>query len=96
MAELLAELDKKLPPPPTPVMDGPVDLRKLEPVCIELVRLFADDDITAIQVLEANAGVLKALFQEDYGRFERAVMDFDFETAESALAEARRKHGSAT
>ncbi len=96
VAELLAELDKKLPPPPTPVMDGPVDLRKLEPVCIELVRLFADDDITAIQVLEANAGVLKALFQEDYGRFERAVMDFDFETAESALAEARRKHGSAT
>jgi hypothetical protein len=67
-------------------------LTLITPVCNELVRLLADDDITAIQVLETNAALLQAVFQEDYDRFERAVMDFDFEVAESALAEAQRKH----
>jgi PAS domain S-box-containing protein len=58
-----------------------------------LAALLADGDGETPDFVAANAAALRGLFDGQFGAFERAVNDFDFETALDALRRAATARG---
>ena len=62
-----------------------IDQEVLKAVCDKLAAMLADDDAEAVDVLEANAGLLNAAFSNHYRKINDGVQTFDFEAALAAL-----------
>lgn len=97
LADLLAELERSLAAllqairalrPLAPQM--PVDSAQLQPLCRQLLQLFAADDPRAGKVFEAQAELLRSAFNEHYGPLAAAVHAFDFDQALLLLHEAAK------
>lgn len=76
-----------------PVSAVPVDPQQLQPLCRQLLRLFADDDPRAGKVFDEQAELLRSAFNDDYGALAAAVHGFDFERARELLQQAAARQG---
>jgi two-component system sensor histidine kinase/response regulator len=76
-----------------PVPATPVDPQQLQPLCRQLLRLFADDDPRAGKVFDEQAELLRSAFNDDYGALAAAVHGFDFERARELLQQAAARQG---
>jgi len=63
----------------------PVDREKLKAVSGQLAALLADYNSDAVEVLNANADLLRAVCKEAYARIENAIGNFDFDEAAALL-----------
>ena len=70
-----------------------VDPLQMKAVCVKLAALLADDDAAADNVLNANAGMLRAAFGDDYVEIERGIRGFEFGAALAILKTSSRKLG---
>ncbi|MCK9382505.1 MAG: PAS domain S-box protein [Sulfuritalea sp.] len=84
LAYLITQLEQKLPEEQgkTPVT---VDRKKLKVVCDKLQVLLAADDARAVDVLDANAELLRAAFPSHYRKIDDGIRSFDFDAALRAL-----------
>lgn len=57
-------------------------------LCVELTRLLTDHDTQVIRLLEEHGSLLFAALPNHFGRLEQAIKQFDFDLAQSILAEA--------
>jgi two-component system sensor histidine kinase/response regulator len=65
-----------------------VDRETLKAVCDQLASLLDDDDTEAVDVMDANAGLLNAAFPDHCHEIENHIRAFDFEAALVALSVA--------
>lgn len=65
-----------------------VDETQLLPLCLQLQRLFSDDDPRAGKVFDEQAELLRSAFNSDYVALAAAVHGYDFEQALSLLLQA--------
>jgi len=88
LAALLAQLERKLPPASSADTVATLDREKLVVVCHELRNALADQDSEACDVMDANAGLLKAAFPNHYSSLSESVRSFDFDAALTVLSDA--------
>ena len=67
---------------------GAADPAQLKAVCDMLAAMLADDDAEAVDVLEANAGLLNAAYPRHYRLIDDGIQSFNFEAALAALRAA--------
>ncbi|MDO9005920.1 MAG: response regulator, partial [Aquabacterium sp.] len=87
LEDLITQLEQQLPEEgaKTAVTVLPAQLKA---VCAKLEAMLADDDAEAVDVLEANAGLLDAAFPSHYRQIDDNMRIFDFEAALAALRAA--------
>jgi two-component system sensor histidine kinase/response regulator len=70
-----------------------VDVAQLQPLCAQLLGLFAEDDPRAGKVFDGQAELLRSAFNEEYAPLAAAVHGFAFEEAQALLRRVARQHG---
>ena len=78
---------------PEKAVDSPTNKAQLSAVCRELLRLMAEDDIAARQVLDENGDLLRSGFKEGLGPVLAALESFDFPGAAAELEKAMAQAG---
>ncbi|MDO8948140.1 MAG: PAS domain S-box protein [Desulfocapsaceae bacterium] len=87
LATLITQLEQQLPEEGVKTAVTVVP-EQLKAVCAKLEAMLADDDAEAVDVLEANAGLLDAAFPSHYRQIDDNMRIFDFEAALAALRAA--------
>jgi PAS domain S-box-containing protein len=80
------------PPNPQATAED-IDPRHLASVCNELSTLLAQDDMSARQCLDRYETLLRSAFGERFEPLDSALRSFDFDAAQTALANACAKLG---
>ncbi|MEO4046000.1 response regulator [Pseudomonas sp. CAU 1711] len=88
LEQSLAGLVEAIRALPQAEAQAPPDPQRLQPLCRQLLRLFAEDDPRAGKVFEEQAELLRSAFNEEYGALAAAVQGFDFERAQALLRAA--------
>ena len=88
LADLISQLEQRLPEKQAQ-MAGTVASEQLKTVCDKLAAMLADDDAEAVDVLEANAELLRTAFPNHYRQIDDGIRLFDFEAALAVLMAAR-------
>ena len=78
---------------PEKAVDSTTNKAQLSAVCRELLRLMAEDDIAARQVLDENGDLLRSGFKEGLGPVLAALESFDFPGAAAELEKAMAQAG---
>jgi two-component system sensor histidine kinase/response regulator len=89
LASLIVQLEQQLPEEQIKTTVT-VDQEKLKIVCDKLVAMLDDDDAEAVDVLDANVGLLNTAFPNHYRTIDDSIRSFDFEAALTALKVATR------
>ncbi len=87
LEDLITQLEQLLPVDKAE-MAAAVVPEQLKVVCAKLAAMLADDDAEAVDVLDANAELLRAAFPSHYRRIDDNIRIFDFEAAIAALRAA--------
>ena len=76
--------------PPVEAVQPAADItpEQRDAICAELTRLLTDHDTRAIRLLEEHSSLLFAALPDHFSRLEQAIKRFDFDLAQSILAEA--------
>ena len=90
MGAVVAQLELHLPSEQQAQV-GQIDLKKFQQVSIQLADLLSNYNSEAIDVMDANAEVLRPAFKDIYSKMEAAVRNFDFDQATVLLKEAVQK-----
>jgi CheY-like chemotaxis protein len=87
LADLISQLEQRLPEKQAQ-MAGTVASEQLKVVCDKLAAMLADDDAGAVDVLDANAELLRTAFPNHFRQIDDGIRLFDFEAALAALRAA--------
>jgi len=87
LADLVTQLEQQLSVERVKTA-GTVDPEKLKVVCDKLAAMLADADAEAVDLLDANAELLRTAFPDHYRRIDDGIRLFDFEAALAALKAA--------
>jgi len=80
LATLVGQLQRLLPADPARVIDEPSGLR-LPEIRTRLLALLNDGDLQALDLLEQEAGILRAAYGERFAQIETAVRSYEFDRA---------------
>jgi two-component system sensor histidine kinase/response regulator len=96
LARAIAALREALPAGSAAAASSPADAAQAVASAARLAALLAEGDGESPDYLAAQAGAIRGLFADaEYGAFERAVNDFDFEAALASLRRAAAARGIA-
>ncbi|HAJ27909.1 MAG TPA: hypothetical protein DCG53_11825, partial [Syntrophus sp. (in: bacteria)] len=84
LADLISQLEQRLPEKQAQMV-GTVASEQLKAVCDKLAAMLADDDAEAVDVLDANAELLRTAFPIHYRQIDDGIRSFDFEVALAVL-----------
>jgi CheY-like chemotaxis protein len=84
LADLISQLEQRLPEKQAQIV-GTVASEQLKAVCDKLAAMLADDDAEAVDVLDANAELLRTAFPIHYLQIDDGIRSFDFEVALAVL-----------
>ena len=89
LQELIEDLEKALPPE-YEFTKIPVEEKRLNKICANLLQLLQDDDTAATYFLEEYNDLLASAFSEDFSKIKEATKSYEFEIAISAIERARK------
>ena len=92
LADLIAQLERKLPEEERSNASVIIDPEQLKTLCDRLEALLADDDAEAIDVLDAHADLLNSAFPSHFRKIDDAIRSFYFGAALATLRDASAGH----